>query len=70
MININMIFKYITGYLKTYKQITLEKKGILFIGNVVITGICKHTYMKGTQFNSNINKITLLQILFSKYRVS
>lgn len=27
MININMIFKYITGYLKTYMQITLEKKG-------------------------------------------
>lgn len=63
-----MIFKYITGYLQTYMHITLEKK----VYHVVITGICKHTYryMKGTQFNSNINKITLLQILFSKYRVS
>ena len=61
-----MIFKYITGYLKTYMHITLEKK----VYNVVITGICKHTYMKGTQLNSNMNKITLLQILFSKYRVS
>lgn len=47
-----MIFKYITGYLKTFK-----KKVYI----VVITVICKHTYMKGTQFNSNINKITLLQ---------